>query len=252
MRSHEEFQSLLGVYALDAIDDPDERSEIEAHLARCPRCREEVDGYRSVTTIMAETEIRAPAGLWDRIESGLEDETKPPVRGSWWPVQGLTSIAAAVAVLAAVGMTVLWADANSESDELRERIDQLEAGIEQAELTLSRNPLDLAVQRAREQSGVLEVTVGGEIGSSQAVVLPDGSGWLTEVDFAPLDSARTYQLWAIQDGSVISAGILGTAPGTIAFHVDADRLDGLVITIETAGGVVSSSNPAAAAWLADA
>lgn len=252
MRSHEEFRSLLGVFALDAIDDADERSAVEAHLARCPECRREVDEHRFVAGELAETELGAPEGLWNRIESELDDQVETPERSGWWPIHGLTSIAATVAVVAAIGMTALWADADSEVEGLRERISELEAGLEQAELTLSQDPFDLAVERARSQSDVFEVTIGGEIGSSQAVVLPDGRGWLTDVDFASLESTRTYQLWAIQDGTVISAGVFGSTPGTVAFHVDADLLDGLVITIEAAGGVVSSSNPAAAAWLADA
>ena len=249
MRSHDEIRSLLGVYALDAIDDPDELSAVEAHLARCAECRAEVDEHRSVTTAMAEADLRAPSGLWDRIASGLDQEPAGPVRGSWWPIQGLTSVAAAIAVVTAIGMTALWADANAEVDDLQQRVDELEAGITEAQLTLGRDPMELAVERARTRSGAVEVTVGGDIGSSQAVVLPDGSGWLTEVEFAPLDPGSTYQLWAIQDGTVISAGILGADPGTVAFHIDAERLNGLVVTIESAGGVVSSSNEAAAAWL---
>lgn len=249
--THDEIRSLLGVYALDAIDDPEELTEVEAHLVGCATCRAEVDEHRSVTTVMAEAELRAPSGLWSRIESELDSSSATHSR-RWMSLQGFTSIAAAIAVVGAVGMTALWADAAAEVEDLEARIGELQAGMEQAQLELSQDPLELAVDRARERSDVFEVTVGGEIGSSQAVVLPDGSGWLTDVQFVALDPARTYQLWAVQDGVVISAGILGPAPGTIAFHVDAELLDGLVITIESVGGVISSSNDAAAAWLADA
>ena len=45
MTEHEDFQDLLGAYALDAVD-PTERDEIERHLATCPRCRAEVAEHR--------------------------------------------------------------------------------------------------------------------------------------------------------------------------------------------------------------
>jgi hypothetical protein len=149
-------------------------------------------------------------------------------------------------------MTMLWANTAGDANDLRDRIGELEATVQQTQLALAADPTDLAVERARSTGEALEVDLAGEIGAGTAIVLPDGHGWLTDLDFEPLDSSHTYQLWAIQDGAVISAGILGSAPATIAFQVDASRLDGLVITVETAGGVVSSSNPAAAAWLADA
>lgn len=250
MMSHDELRGLLGVFALDAIDDPDELAEVEAHLALCEECRSEVDAHRSVTAAMADADLSAPSSLWGHIESELDTKATIHVTRRW-PVHGLTTIAAAVAVVAAVGMTTLWADANGEVEELRNRVGELVANVEEAEAALERDPIDLAVERARASDQAFEVTVGGVIGSSQAIVLPDGYAWLTNVSFEPLDDTQTYQLWAIQDGAVISAGILGPVPGTVAFHVDADRLDGLVITVETAGGVVSSSNGAAAAWLAE-
>ena len=252
MTDHDYIQSLLGVYALDAIDDPAELRSVELHLTACPECRAEVDSHRLVTSAMAEAELEAPPGLWERIEEELDVETARPGR-PWWHLHNATSIAAILAVGAAIGMGALWTGANGDVTELRERVSDLEAAVEQAEAAIDdADPIVLAVQRARAAGTALEETVGGDIGSSTAIVLPDGQAWLTDVTYDALDSAETYQLWAIQDGTVISAGVLGSDPGTVSFHVDADRLDGLVITIEDAGGVVSSANPAAAAWLADA
>ena len=252
MTDHDTIRGLLGVYALDAIDDPDELRNVELHLTGCAECRAEVDSHRSVTSAMAEAELEAPTGLWDRIEGELAVETGRP-EPSRWHLYNLTSIAAIVAIAAAVGMGALWTAASGDVADLRDRVNDLEVAVAQAEAALDQaDPSDLAIERARSAGTAFEVTVAGEIGTSTAVVLPDGQAWLTDVTYAPLDPSETYQLWAIQDGAVISAGVLGSDPGTISFHVDANRLDGLVITVEEAGGVVSSSNPAAAAWLADA
>lgn len=252
MTDHDDIRSLLGVYALDAIDDPDELRAVELHLTGCAECRAEVDSHRSVTSAMAEAELEAPPGLWGRIEGELAAEPAQHPR-RLWNLTNLTSIAAVVAVAAAISMGALWSEANGDVSDLKDRVSELEAAVVQAEAALAQaDPVELAVERAREAGAAFEVTVSGEIGSGTAIVLPDGQGWLTDLSYAQLGPAETYQLWAIQDGIVISAGVLGSHPGTVSFHVDADRLDGLVITIERAGGVVSSENPAAAAWLADA
>lgn len=252
MTDHDDIRSLLGVYALDAIDDPDELRSVELHLTECAECRAEVDTHRSVTTAMAEAELQAPSGLWNKIERGLETETTQPLRARWG-LHNITSIAAVVAIAAAIGLGALWSAANGEVSDLWDRVGELEDAVAQAEAAIAAaDPADLAIQRARSAGTSLEVTIAGEIGSGTAIVLPDGQAWLTDVTYEPLDSSQTYQLWAIQDGTVISAGVLGSDPTTVSFHIDADRLEGLVITVEAAGGVVTSDNPAAAAWLADA
>jgi anti-sigma factor RsiW len=252
MTDHDDIRSLLGVYALDAIDDPDELRAVELHLTGCAECRAEVDAHRSVTSAMAEAELEAPPDLWERIEGELD--VVPAQRSQrLWSLTSLTSIAAVAAIAAAVGMGALWSEANGDVADLQDRVSELEAAVVQAEAALAQaDPVELAVERARETGAAFEVTVSGDIGSGTAIVLANGQGWLTDLTYAQLGPSETYQLWAIQDGIVISAGVLGSHPGTVSFHVDADKLDGLVITVERAGGVASSENPAAAAWLADA
>jgi anti-sigma factor RsiW len=67
-----EIEELLGAYALDAVD-PDERRLVEAHLAVCPRCRDELAGHLEVASWMAGGGSRAPEGVWDRIVDALDD-----------------------------------------------------------------------------------------------------------------------------------------------------------------------------------
>ena len=51
MISHEAASELLGAYALDAVDGA-ERSDLEEHLATCPRCRAELDGLREAAAAL--------------------------------------------------------------------------------------------------------------------------------------------------------------------------------------------------------
>ena len=58
----------------------------------------------------------------------------------------------------------------------------------------------------------------------------------------------TYQLWAVIDEKVISAGVLGNRPDIVPFHIDPDGLQALVITQEVYGGVPQSEGEPVVAW----
>lgn len=256
MMQHEEAKSLLAVYALDAVDDPEEIDELERHVSTCPECRDELDRHRAAAAALAEGTLRAPPSLWRRIQADIEAHepatvTPLPTRatGRW------LAVAAVASLLAAASLAGLLTSARSDLTDLRQQVIAMERELSEQRETieaLSGDPIERAIDLARTSEQSLEVDLVGEIGHGAAVIRHDGHGWLTDIDFRPLDDSRTYQLWAIQDGVVISAGILGPEPNIVSFQVDFDRLDGLVITIERAGGVVSSENGAAAAWLQDA
>ena len=72
MTQHDVVQDLLGAYSLDAVE-ADEAVEVERHLATCARCRQELAGYREVTSFLAHTGGEAPAGAWDRIAAGMQE-----------------------------------------------------------------------------------------------------------------------------------------------------------------------------------
>ena len=61
--THEEASELLGAYALHAVE-PEEHTQLEEHLATCPRCRAELDGLREVAGFMGNSVESLPEGLW--------------------------------------------------------------------------------------------------------------------------------------------------------------------------------------------
>jgi hypothetical protein len=77
--------------------------------------------------------------------------------------------------------------------------------------------------------------------SATAVISPDGTGYLVPSDLPRLDADRTYQLWAVMPGHVISLGLLGPNPTITAFPGNG-TIKGLAVTDEVAGGVPASSN----------
>ncbi|MGH2674771.1 MAG: anti-sigma factor domain-containing protein [Actinomycetota bacterium] len=230
---HEDVEELLGAYALDAVPE-DERQMVEEHLALCQVCRNEAREHQE-TAAMLSGGAAAPLGVWDRIATALEVSAPASLqaaRGARAPRKigrWATGIAAAAAVAAIVvlGLRVV------EQDRLLDRV----AGVTE-EQALAR-----AAGAALRDPEARRVTLRSPDGalSVEGVLLPDGKGYLVRHNLRPLSPDRTYQLWALGDAPPISAGVLGSDPGVVAFSVD-PRVGGLAITEEDAGGVVSSEN----------
>lgn len=100
--NHEDLAELLGAYALDAVE-PGERDLVERHLEVCPRCRAEVAEHREVAGLLGFAGQDAPAGLWDRIVTSMQ-EPPPTIRLA--RIDRFTSeevVGASSAVVGAVG-----------------------------------------------------------------------------------------------------------------------------------------------------
>lgn len=253
-----DIDALLGVYALDAIDDVAERSAVEAWLARSPAARREVDELREAASMLAQTTFDPPAALWARIEMGLggapaPDLAVPPLRTP--PVVGhrarraapgrvprrrswLVGIAAALAILVAAGVGVVL---GREVSDQEARIDRLAAGVED-------DGMEEAAFAAAVQPGARAAEMESSSGAvgAKVVATADGHGYLM-VDHLPrLPAGRTYQLWALmgeEPGSaVVSVGVLGRAPAVVAFTTDPEVM-GFAITEEAAPGATTRSQP---------
>jgi Anti-sigma-K factor rskA/Putative zinc-finger len=227
---HEAVEDLLGAYALDAVPE-DERRLVEEHLDVCEACRREVMEHRETVALLSGGSA-APVGVWDRIATELEPpvnlEARREVRGARRPLirRWATGVAAAAAAVAIVvlGVTVVEQD---------RRLDRLAGASEEQALLV-------AAEAALRDPAARPVTLRSADGamSVEAVLLPDGTGYLYRNDLRPLPLGQTYQLWALGEADPISAGVLGPNPGVVAFSVD-PGISGLAITREIAGGVVA-------------
>lgn len=246
MSGHDEVAELLGAYALDAVD-ADEAAAVEAHLAVCPRCAAEVADHREVAAMLAHSGAPAPEGLWSQISASLEEPPpemniplRPPERprsdvidladrrrtARWVP--GAAVAAALVVVALVTGLVVSDDDGGGGRDE------QIAAPV-----------LEDVARRVMNDPDVARVVLASPEGDLEApaAIADDGAGYLMGNTLPALDQSQTYQLWGIRGDLVVSLGVLGASPGTVAFHVG-DGVDALAITQEVAGGVVSSANPA--------
>lgn len=266
--SHTEAAGLLGAYALDAVE-RDECADLEEHLRDCLICQSELAQHREVAGFLAPVDTRAPDQLWDRIASSIEQAppaldlaafreaaakhrrprerrsgraaagrgagraagAAPPGRvpgsmdrhsGSRPGRSGLVAAAAAAAAvlvgLAGVaGFEIAGGSGGSPSQS---------AAVAAAAKAAFANPAGRRVDM-RSSSGDV---------SAEAVVLPDGTGYIVKDNLPVLDSRRTYQLWAVNGESKVSVGVLGPDPGAVGFRAAGD-VSALAITRERSGGV---------------
>ena len=77
---------------------------------------------------------------------------------------------------------------------------------------------------------------------ARVVVLPDGRAYWVDDNLASLPAGRTYQLWALSSGKVVSLGVLGRAPRDVAFLVEHTMTE-LMVTAEPAGGAPVPTTP---------
>jgi hypothetical protein len=238
--SHQAIQDLLGAFALDAVDD-EERDVIEAHLAGCPRCRAEVEGFRETAALLAHSGERAPEGVWDRIAEAL-DEAPPaldlariaPARRVPRAIP-VRVAAATMAIAAAVTLFLGVAIGRNDNGNL-DRLEQLARDMEKG---VVHNAAFAALSNPQAEQIELASTDGEPM--AKIVRLPDGTGYLVPTDnLGRPPAGRVYQLWAVRSDAKISLGVLDTA------DVAAFRMTGPVVafavTEEKAGGVGASEN----------
>lgn len=261
--NHAEVVDLLGAYALDALE-PAERRAVDQHLEGCQACLNEIIAHREVAGLLTPGWASPPPGLWDRIAASLE-EVPPPLdlaqvralraregqapplappppaptapafgrRRAGGPRRSLGLGIAAMVAVAAVAMVGFLGIRVADD---RRQIRSLAVGQHGDELQRSAN----AAQADPAARKVALVSADG-YRNAQAVVLPDGTGYVVRSNLPALAKERTYQLWAVEGTSRISVGVLGPQPGIVPFKVDPAAVSALAITDEVAGGVISTT-----------
>jgi anti-sigma-K factor RskA len=194
--------ALAGAYALDALDEGEERS-FEQHLALCERCREELAGLREAAATLAYGAPPAvpPPELKQRILAQARSERPnvvPIRRRRNWTIPLAAS--AAVAACAAVVLGI-WA----------------------ASLQNSKDPFEGVL--AKPGSRLVAMGHNGAV-----AVAPDGSAVLAlAVPAAPTD--KTYEAWVIQAGSAKPAGLFPGGAGTSIVEIPRRVSSGSIVAV---------------------
>lgn len=230
----EELEELLAAYALDAVTD-DERRRVAEYLERDPGARAEVESYREVAAHLAFGGSAPPPNVWDRIVAELDSGVpapgpelsrvmgQPSRRRRRAPLVAAGTLVAAGVAAVGIALAVTGDSADAPN---------VEGAIEQAYDDAAAAP---GRRQARLASPDSDLT-------AEAVVMPDGRGFLSARALPPLTASETYQMWGVfGDGDIISLGVIGNRPGIEPFTARGD-LDAILITKEEAGGVAASEN----------
>jgi anti-sigma-K factor RskA len=244
-----DLDSLLGAYALDALDAED-RARVDAYIERDATARAQVDDMRETAASLAllpDIAIDAPPEMWERIAQQIATDAdaaaEAPAAGAQAEGDELaarrarrirTRVTAVAAVAAAIAIVVLAAQVAS----LRNQLDNSRSGA---------TAMAVAFDRAAKAPGAREVGLRSDSGATLArvVLLPDGAGYLRGDKLERLPANQTYQLWAVTGSetkpTVVSAGVLGPDPSALGFHASGP-VRAFAVTVEKAGGVVVSRN----------
>jgi anti-sigma-K factor RskA len=219
--------TLSGAYALDSLT-PEEAAEFEAHLEGCAACREEVGEFREVVAAMGEQSwASAPRSLRDRVleEAERTPQQRPAARLEDAPVADLAErrrrrspallLAAAVAVVAAaIGGFVGLRGPGAEDQPLPVAV-----------RTVFNAPDASQVALKTANGGTLHVAVS----ATRQEMAVDAR------DLPRLDGQHVYQLWAVHDGLMISAAVLGDDSTGAAMGMPSEGTQ-IAVTVEPGEG----------------
>jgi anti-sigma factor RsiW len=115
MRSaHQELRQALGAYTVGALD-AEERSEVEAHLAECPTCRDELAGLAVLPGLLGRLSpeeassglLAFDAGRAERAIAAAADAQRSARR--WLHAWQAAALVAVVALVSLAAVTLPWA-----------------------------------------------------------------------------------------------------------------------------------------------
>lgn len=226
----EDPHTLAGAYALDAIDDAEERRLFEAHLAGCETCAAELREFRATAARLGMAAAEPPPPrLRGRVLADIRNVRQLPPRTArdgagvrpirprrWRRAVAAGLVAAACLVTAAsVGVAVRE----------RQRVERTEAAYRDVASVLSAPDARAATGRA---AGGGTVTVVASASLGRVVVASSG--------LRALPPSQAYQLWLIDAGGPRSAGLLPedrTRPVVAGTWRPSDKVG---VTVEPAGG----------------
>ncbi|MGH8994600.1 MAG: anti-sigma factor domain-containing protein [Acidimicrobiales bacterium] len=244
--NHDDIIELLGAYAIDALE-PDEAEVVRRHLDECPRCAEEVAQHHQVAALLGNAGGEAPAHLWSEIAGKIDGTGRvravpSPDRGPGRSraARGIGRVVRRPWTYAAAAAVVAIALLSLQTVHLNNRVSALSSNAAQQGIAQQ-------AQRALSDPNAQTVALRGPSGSgatrAEIVVLPSGTAYLLNQTLPALPASETYQLWGRSSSTLISLGVLGNHPKTVALTIGGTPSYGAyLVTAEPAGGVVRTTH----------
>ena len=241
---------LLPFYALDALSD-EERELVERYLAEHPEARQQVEELSAAVSAVpygvqpVQPSPRSKAALMARVAAdqkaaapSVQQDRSAPRRTLRFEnlFRALSLGAAAVAILWAVVLNLQVARLQSQVTALNDRIAAQSESLDRIITSLPQSDPSNVMTVALRGTDIQPQVQG------QLIVNPDSqSAVLVITGLPPLDAGQTYQVWLINGGAPISAGLLAADEnGQAVFIVTSEESIGsfsqLGISIEPQGG----------------
>lgn len=230
---NESSHRLVGAYAADAVDDA-ERHEFEQHLAECADCREEVASLQEATAAITEaTSVAPPAELRDRVLAQIATvRPLPPETVTAHPADADHTGSADVVALAPRRRRRLLVAVGSAAAAV---VLAVGLGVAQPWAGDPDSPVDQVLQAEDALSASLDLGDGARatVVHSEAV----GRSVIETEDMPPPPDGSVYQLWYLDGGDYVSAGLMPAGRDqTVALQGESRDVDGVGITVEPSGG----------------
>jgi hypothetical protein len=263
MTDHAQFVESLALYALDALDDPQELAELEAHLESCAQCHRELDALRGDAALLAlsTTGPMPPQRARQRLMEAISSEPRlvpvprKRVMGVLHP-RWLAIAPVAATLLLAIFSLMLWRDNSGlrrsldkaqetlstqgqQMQELQSVRDQLQELQSIRDLVKARNALHMTLVAAKWPAQP----------QAKTVYVPRKGLLLMANNLLPLPGDKVYELWLMPaDGSApMPSGIFKPDQGgnAVMHHPmkTGKKPKSFAITIEPEGGSPAPTSP---------
>ncbi|HMJ26207.1 MAG TPA: anti-sigma factor [Pyrinomonadaceae bacterium] len=256
--THQEYQDLLVLRALDALDASDARA-IEAHLDSCAQCRAELIEVKDAAGLLAYAAPTAEPGaeLRDRILKNIHSQKTEAISSAQAParVVDLSShrrsntwsnflrMAAAIAMVALlIGIVVLWRRDARTQREIAALSRQLNA--QQDDLARDREALAMLTSPNMKRMELAGTKTAQNARGSFVLDPKTGHAMLLTSGLPATPPEMAYELWFIADGKkmpgkVFSVDAAGRAMISDQVPLEARERGVFAITLEPKQGVAS-------------
>ena len=252
MRTHEQFEEDLALYALNELTGSD-RQEFDQHVESCAACRREVQSVRSDLGLLALSTAgpRPPARSKDRLMRAIAAEPRGAVSREPQRVQrhglswGLIPAVVALGLLVAVGN--LW----RQNGELHDNLARMASLYQNTTTQLAQAQEKLHLLSAPDAMQVsLSPQSQQRMPHATAIYSPSMKRcMLMASNLAPLPPGKAYQLWLIpMEGAPMPAGMFKPDDRGNAMMVNHPMPEGVVakafaVTVEDATGSDKPTSP---------
>lgn len=263
MNGHSQYAEALALYAVGALDDPQDLAALQAHLGTCGDCRRELEALRADTALLAMSAIgpKPPARSRERLLTAIAAEPRLAKRSPQLRSMGRLSSSrwfsfapVFVTLLLAVFSILLGLDLRNARYQVRSK---------QAEIERLQKKLDTQQQQLAEVRAVHDILHAPDawpltLVSAQTPPQPQmkiiysrqmGKLLLNANNVPTLPEDKIYELWLLPaDGSApMPAGWFKTDQkgNSTMMHSMTAGIDakGFAVTIEPAGGSTTPTMP---------